>query len=453
MRTTTAALASGVIGLEIAFAACGDALPVETAGRWQVRLGTGRAALPNGAVVRVDAPVVFDVPPPPVEEVRDERCARMPLFNPKTGGWRRGYRLLKLRTQECSATGLLFPESLRVKAGPGPDAHAFEKGKDFLTDDFWATVGRTPEGGIGPAQPVWIDYRYSPCRLDSIVLRRDGTPAYIEGKPAVGVILPPDIPEGAVRVANVWVPGRTEQLTEENLYPIDFETLRPLPVQRPAPAERLLPRTLERLRTGRRVTIVAWGDSVTNGGGVGASKDLWYQNQFVERLRKRFPEADIVLYTAAWPGGNSRGWLNAPPGGKYDFKRDVLDRKPDLVTIEFVNDAWMNEEQTVRHYNKILDIFARIGAEVILITPHFVRLDWMHVKTMKLDDDPRPYVHGLRRVARERNVALADASRLWCRLKRQGIPYITLEANSINHPDARGHRLFADALMALFPDK
>ena len=48
-------------------------------------------------------------------------------------------------------------------------------------------------------------------------------------------------------------------------------------------------------------------------------------------------------------------------------------------------------------------------------------------------------------------IALADASRRYGRLWRQGIPYSSLMLNSINHPDARGMKLFADALMELFP--
>ncbi|BDC48131.1 hypothetical protein F183_A04470 [Bryobacterales bacterium F-183] len=69
-----------------------------------------------------------------------------------------------------------------------------------------------------------------------------------------------------------------------------------------------------------------------------------------------------------------------------------------------------------------------------------------------IDDDPRPYVHGLRDFARKHKdeVALADASLRYGRLWRQGIPYNTLMLNAINHPDARGMQLFADALMALF---
>jgi len=68
-----------------------------------------------------------------------------------------------------------------------------------------------------------------------------------------------------------------------------------------------------------------------------------------------------------------------------------------------------------------------------------------------IDDDPRGYVKGLREFAARRGVALADASRRWGRLWRQGIPYTTLLGNAINHPDARGMEMFADALLALFP--
>ena len=53
--------------------------------------------------------------------------------------------------------------------------------------------------------------------------------------------------------------------------------------------------------------------------------------------------------------------------------------------------------------------------------------------------------------AREHKVALADAARRYGRLWRQGIPHSTIMLNSINHPNARGMTIFADALMELFP--
>jgi len=100
----------------------------------------------------------------------------------------------------------------------------------------------------------------------------------------------------------------------------------------------------------------------------------------------------------------------------------------------------------------LLADFRRIGAEWIILTPHYVRPDWMGLdREQQIDEDPRPYVAGLRRFAAKHQVALADASLRWGRLWRQGLPYRTLLVNGINHPDARGMKLFADSLMALFP--
>ena len=250
----------------------------------------------------------------------------------------------------------------------------------------------------------------------------------------------------------MWNPGNAKTLTAENILPVEQIAEGDTPPEY-YPAEQFLPKTLAKLEAGEPVTIVAWGDSCTAGGGVGGDTTLWYQNQFAERLRKRYPKSEITLHTAAWPGRGSRNYLEAPAGGEQDFQRDVLDRKPDLVTMEWVNDAYLEGEALNAHYTIIMDKLRGAGAEPAIITPHLVRMDWMKVDTLKFDTDPRPYVQGLYTFAVANGVAVADASRTWCGLWRQGIPYTTLLANSINHPDARGQVIFADALMALFPEE
>jgi hypothetical protein len=72
-------------------------------------------------------------------------------------------------------------------------------------------------------------------------------------------------------------------------------------------------------------------------------------------------------------------------------------------------------------------------------------------KQRDIDDDPREYVKFLRTFTAENRIPLADASLRYGRLWRQGIPYNTLMMNNINHPNTRGMKIFADALMALFP--
>jgi len=74
----------------------------------------------------------------------------------------------------------------------------------------------------------------------------------------------------------------------------------------------------------------------------------------------------------------------------------------------------------------------------------------MNVPTYRIETDPRPYVAALRAFAARHHVALADASLRWGHLVKEGIPYMSLLSNSINHPDDRGHELFARSLMELF---
>ena len=424
-----------------------NAMPIRVSATWSVEVGPGTVLVDGKSVVLSEA-VTLTVPALETIHVRDEQHPSVPVFNPKAGGWGKGIRPNGIIAQECTSTGVLYPDRLRVKPAAG-DSQPYTLDTDYAMDDFWGTFGRIEGGAIGAEQAVFVDYDHELHRLDTIALDADGNVRLVVGTPHVALPLPPELPKGSVALANVWIPGRTTELSDENLYPIEYAETTP----REPVAERLLPKTLAKVRAGERLTIVAWGDSVTAGGGVNGQTELYYQNVFVKRLAERFPEADIALHSAAWPGGNSMGYMTAPAGGTYDYARDVLERKPDLVTIEFVNDAGLDEAGVAAHYAQILGDLRGIGAEVILITPHFVRPDWMNVDTLKVDEDPRPYVKGLRQFARANQVALADASLGWGRLWREGIPYLTLLGNAINHPDARGHRIFADALMALFPEK
>ena len=294
--------------------------------------------------------------------------------------------------------------------------------------------------------PGSTSYRHAQSRIDSIVLSADGMVLLRRGLPHAVTPGIPSIAAGEVRLANVYLPGRIGALSDENLFPI-LETDYPQPEsQNPSIAERVLPKTLKKLREGKPLRILAWGDSVTN--------FKRYQSMFVERLKSQFPGAWIELITEAWGGHNTGSYLAEPPGSPHNYQEKVLDRKPDLVVSEFVNDAGLNEQQVEERYSGLLADFETLGAEWIILTPHYVRPDWMGLTSQKnIDEDPRPYVKGLRLFAGKHPVALADASLRYGRLWRQGIPYLTLMENNINHPNQFGHTLFADSLMALFPKR
>lgn len=429
-----------VLCAALGWSAAGRADPaaMETAGAWQVRVTCGGRV----AVLAVD--------PPDIITVTDEAYERLALFQGPE--WRRGTPLLGPKAEACSVAGALDPASLVVRDGPGAASKVFVRGKDYQLEPRWAGFGRLEGGAIAVDRPVYASYRYAMMRLDSVVLKADGALAVRKGVPHVAVPRPPEIGEGETRVGNVWLAGRVERLAGEHLFPI-LEDAYPEPEPMPqgaSAADRHLPKTLAKLHAGRPVRILAWGDSVTEC--VYLPFQQKWQEQFAVRLRARFPEASIVMLSEGWGGRTTTAFRQEPPGSLHNYAEKVLALKPDLIVSEFINDAYMNEAAVLENYGAILKDFQRIGAEWIILTPHYARPDWMGLaREREIDHDPRPYVRGLRLFAENNRVALADASLRWGRLWRQGVPYSTLLVNAINHPDERGMALFADALMALFP--
>ena len=392
------------------------------------------------------------VSPPPLITVSGERHGKLPVFNPKAGGWVKGAQLRGVQAQETTTPGLLVAGTLTLRAGPEADAAVFARGKDYLVDEQWGTFGRTTNSTIKTDQAVFASYQHSQLRLDAVVLTRAGVVEWRPGVARAAAPLPPTVAEGERHLGNLWLPGAVTKLAPEHLFPI-LETSYPEPPKAsPSAAEKQLPRALKKLQSGEKLRVLAWGDSVTECQYLPEWEKNRWQAQFVTRLRARFPKADIELVTEAWGGRNTGSYLNEPPGSVHNYREKVLGAKPDLIVSEFVNDAGLNPKQVAERYGKLLVDFQGIGAEWIILTPHYVRPDWMGLtREREVDDDPRPYVKGLREFAAKNPVALADASLRYGRLWRQGLPYNTLMLNSINHPDARGMKLFADALMELFP--
>ena len=208
---------------------------------------------------------------------------------------------------------------------------------------------------------------------------------------------------GENRLANIFISGRLDALTEDHLFPI-LETAYPEPAETGlSVAERRLPKSLKKLQSGEPLKILAWGDSVTT--------FHRYQTMFVERLQARYPNAKIELVTEAWGGRNTGSYLSEPPGSEHNYQETVLNRKPDLIVSEFVNDAGLSEANVEERYGKLLADFGKIGAEWIILTPHYVRPSWMGLSSQRnIDEDPRPYVKAVRLFAQKNQVAVAEGS-------------------------------------------
>ncbi len=418
-----------------ALSALAEPVQLRLAGDWEIDVTWG------GRTTRVA------VQPPTPVAVTGERHGGLNPYRADGGGWTRGTAPRGIKAQECTVRNALVPDSLVVRMG----AVVYQRGRDYELTPDWGTVGRLPDGELREGQDVMLDYTYHTSRLDAIVADANGAIAVRRGTPHVANPAPAPLADGDRRLAAVWLPQGLPRLTEASLMPVLEDRYPEPPRTTPTPAERLIPKALAKLQAGQRLRILAWGDSVTVGTFVPDWQRNRWQEQFVARLRQRFPSADIELVTEAWGGRNSSTYLAQPPGAEHNYREKVLDARPDLIVSEFVNDAWYDQNKVNEIYGRLRDDFRAIGAEWIILTPHYVRPDWMGLKAEShIDDDPRPYVAALRRFAADHGIALADASLRWGRLWRQGIPYSTLLLNAINHPNALGMSLFADALMALF---
>ncbi|MFD7154411.1 GDSL-type esterase/lipase family protein [Kribbella sp. NPDC059898] len=344
--------------------------------------------------------------------------------------WRHGYRLRGVMTDcrgidDTAAPGALRPGTLRLRDADGP----LRPGTDYLVDEHWAALTRKR-----PLREPVAEYEYSLLRVD--VLLADGR--LLRGHSHLSNPQPPGIPDDSKPLATIFVPYAGDDpllipWTDVARTPLSAPQLDRLPAVRKAIAE------------GRPVRITCWGDSVTAGGSASSERTA-YPSQLQDLLRTAGIAAE--LRTVAIGGSESPEWLSdgaAPNGADW---RNVAATKPDLITLEFVNDAELDPSRWPSLYDEIHTRCRATGADLLLLEPHFTRPDWMHLDRIDAPD-PRPYVAFLRAFAARESVAIAAVSDRWHRLYAEGVAYPTLLRNGINHPDDRGHRIYAEEAAAV----
>jgi lysophospholipase L1-like esterase len=417
-----------------------------TANGMAIAVAAGNAGI-GGKTIAVSEPASLTVAPAPVQTVTDEP---LKLSIDKPAGWAKGTRLHALNARDVNASGAFIPASLEIRRSKGGEL--LKEGEDYLVDPVWGHVGLGPKSKVTADDTVFAGYRYSLRRMDTVQVAANGKVTLKPGQPHISAPVPPDADAGCTAVAHIFVDHGTTALSADGIYPITETAAQAVTATTPG----RIPKTLAKLKAAQPVTIVCLGDSVTAGGN--ASKpELRYVDLFASGLRERFPKAKIDVQNISAGGSNSRQWLfpdKYPYRGLHGLENParfdrVVEAKPDLLTIEFVNDASLSPAQVDEAYGEILHRLEPLVTEVILITPHFTMWKMMGFTSMR-EPERRPYVLALRDFATKHHVGLADASARWEHLAKEGIPYLTLLDNTINHPDDRGHRLFAEELWKCF---
>ncbi|GMV92833.1 MAG: lysophospholipase [Candidatus Hydrogenedentota bacterium] len=203
------------------------------------------------------------------------------------------------------------------------------------------------------------------------------------------------------------------------------------------------------------MTIVLFGDSTTAPRG-----DLVI---FGTLLQEQLPGVAVVN---AGVGGNSTA------DARLRFEQDVLGREADVVTVAFgINDAaidvWKGDTDprvpieiyraNLRHF---VETLKKQGSRPILMTPNPLawtpKLIELYGKPPYDPDDSEgfnvllsDYAEVVRNVAVEEEVPLVDVWQLFKKRQRE-YPDESLLLDGM-HPNERGHRLIADALIKVLP--
>jgi acyl-CoA thioesterase-1 len=181
-----------------------------------------------------------------------------------------------------------------------------------------------------------------------------------------------------------------------------------------------------------RVTYVAFGDSITDGYGVSRG----FVSFLVEQISMARPDLDLQVINTGMSGDTSSG-------GLYRLGRDVVEYRPDLVTMNFgVNDAFSGISP-VQFSDNLRDMASRIrdaGCQrLLMLSCEAIPEGWAERQVL-------PYWEAMKTVAEEAGCIYADVHGRWVEELKRGRAESDLIISGDLHPNEEGHRLIAEAV-------
>lgn len=195
-------------------------------------------------------------------------------------------------------------------------------------------------------------------------------------------------------------------------------------------------RTIKNLMTGIPFTMVALGDSLTQGWMVSRG----YVDFLKEMLQETFQESRFKLINSGIPGDTA-------DSGLYRLKWDVLHYHPDCVFIQYaINDAFSGytEQQFKRSIKGIIDAIREEGdADMILVTSGYIGDN-------KDNRRVEGYYRQLEDLGEDYRLPVVRTHEYWKKKIREGVLFGSLVQYDGVHPTEKGYRLMAEAVMNLF---
>jgi len=190
-----------------------------------------------------------------------------------------------------------------------------------------------------------------------------------------------------------------------------------------------------RLKAGESIKIVCLGDSVTgvyyHTGGRRA-----YPEMLELALGRLYPGAKVSVVYAGVSGNSTRNGLER-------LQRDVLDQKPDLVTVMFgLNDmvALSIEEYRI-NLKTIAERCRTSGASVLFCTPNAIFDDGGRTSAKLLE-----YRSAMEDVAAEFDIPVCDCHAAHAAVRERHAQSWRLMMSDAIHPNMDGHKLNAETI-------
>lgn len=215
------------------------------------------------------------------------------------------------------------------------------------------------------------------------------------------------------------------------------------PVKMPPFQTEALPKTLAKLQTGKPVSMVLLGDSISTGCNAsgwagGPPFQPAFQDLLAQHLQMHY-QTDVSL-TNLSVGGKTANW-------GVTMVDKVVEAEPDLVIIAFgMNDsAGRSAEAFGKDIQEMIDQIRSKSPETefVLIATMLGNRDWP-----RLNQDLFPQYRDQLAALVTPGIALADMTSVWEEmLKRKNDSDLT--GNGVNHPNDFGHRVYAQVLSAI----
>jgi lysophospholipase L1-like esterase len=416
--------------------------------------------LPNKSVLTVSGRTVsitdpaqgtsqtFSLAPSPIE---DRICGLRSTYSgdPKTVWIELVRKSSAISDWNLFADTILVPDSIKPIKGEVK----IEEEDDAAHDALARKTGSLPQGlksadrrfltlmgsslyELRNAGYTHVSYKVATRRIDTVVSDASGKISIISGASTELAPEPPEIPAGQTALCNIYVPAKKKPVTAGDIVAIGPKTaVDPVLKERNHAA---LSKTLKKISSGEQVNVVFWGDSITVGGFATEQKASFVE-RFLKMLKSSYPDSKVGYVVAAISGSNTSMRLAS-------FPKEVVALKPDLVCVEFFNDFVLPQEQVEANWKSIISQLKAAGIEVLICAPHLPSPSYL-----KMDSVPQVadsfYPAFLRKLAKEQNVALADVSRRWANLQKEGIKPTRLLSDGIIHPNNYGHSVYASEIM------